>query len=133
MTELQTEIEKCEDSILCYKCVKPYLKIGNKSYELRPSDEDPVLNWLYGLKDTSKGKQNGTEKLEKELECFIVDDKKITTCFSEKIAVNEIESIKNIQKYLSEENNDKSKETNQKLLNKIKSIEKRLDYFKVRF
>lgn len=132
MTDLQSEIEKCEDSILCYKCVKPYLKIADRSYELKSSDEDPILNWLYGLKDTNKPKQNGA-RLEKEMECFMVDDGKITTCFSEKIALNDIDSIKNILKYVSDCDNDslKNKETNQKLLNKVKSIEKKLDYFKV--
>ncbi|KOB69567.1 putative NFX1-type zinc finger-containing protein 1 [Operophtera brumata] len=133
MTDLQSEIEKCEDSIICYKCVKPYLKIGDKSYELKYSDEDPILNWLYGLKDTNKLRQNGAERLEKELECFIVDDGKISTCFSEKIAANEIDSIKNILKCVSDCNSEnlKNKETNQKLTNKVKSIEKKLDYFKM--
>lgn len=133
MTDLQTEIEKCEDSIISYKCVKPYLKIAEKFYELKASDDDPILNWLYGLKDTNKPKQNGTDKLEKELDCFMINDGKITTCFSEKIAVNEIAAIMNILKYVDDCNTDgaKAKETNQKLMNKIKNIEKKLDYFKV--
>ncbi|XP_031766048.2 NFX1-type zinc finger-containing protein 1-like isoform X2 [Galleria mellonella] len=132
MTDLQSEIEKCEKEILTYKTIKPYLKIGDKTYELEDSKEDPILNWLFD--DTKREKVN-TEELEdweKQFDDLSLDNEKIETCFSEESALREIDSMLNNIKYIKDITDDRLER--QKMTDKfqiqINTIRQRLNCFK---
>ncbi|XP_059049259.1 NFX1-type zinc finger-containing protein 1-like [Achroia grisella] len=106
MTDLQSEIEKCEKEILTYKTIKPYLKIGDKTYELMESNEDPMLNWLF---DDTKKVEIEAEELEdweKQFDDVNIDCEQLETCFSEEWALKEIDSMLNSIKYVKDITDD---------------------------
>ncbi|XP_052741212.1 NFX1-type zinc finger-containing protein 1 [Bicyclus anynana] len=140
MTDLQTEIEKCEKEIISYKTIKKYLKIGEDSFELKKFDEDCILTWLFGHSDQSSDdsvtsdENNDLEDWEKQFDEVDVSDK-IETCFSEQWALKEIESMeKSIQCLLFDDNVNREqiewKNMVHKLQNQVDFIKKRLGCFK---
>ncbi|CAH2980996.1 unnamed protein product [Chilo suppressalis] len=133
MTELQTEIEKCEKEILTYKTIKANLEIGGKLYELKNYDEDPVLSWLFD--DVEHGKEtmiDDSDDWEKQFDEVSVEDNKIETCFSAKWALKEIDSMMNSIKYVKDVTDDLLE--GQKMIDKfdtaIRKIRKRISCFK---
>ncbi|CAG9101992.1 unnamed protein product [Plutella xylostella] len=110
MIKIQTEIEKCERELLTFKTVKPYLKVGGKNVDLKTENEDPVTKWLFGHLENEAEIENSNvqdddelDDWEKQLDQF--DDKvnieniKLDTCFSEQMALKEIDSMLNSIKY----------------------------------
>lgn len=134
MTELQSEIEKCEKEIVCYKHLKPYLKIGDKDYELRSSNEDSVLNWLFGEEETHSTRisecESDIDDWEK-LEDMTVTEV-INTCFSEKWTLREIDSMLNSIRYVNDvtDNHLEAKQMTDKFKQEINKLNRRLEYFK---
>lgn len=136
MTELQTEIEKCEKELVCYKVLKPYLKVGDKLYELKSSNEDPILNWLFDDgKEEYKVEDDELEDWEKQLDEIEsnVDVNKIETCFSEEWALREINSMMNSIKYVQDVTDDhlEGQKMTDKFEAQISKVRKRLNCFKV--
>lgn len=133
MTELQTEIEKCEKEIISYKSLKPHLKIEEKTFGLILSKEDPILNWLFN----DRKKLEETKDLDQDDWETIADEEtnKIDTCFSAKRALKEIDSMLNSIKYVKDATDDhlESKKMIEKFEEQITKIRKRLDNFKVCF
>uniref|UniRef100_A0A2A4IRV4 DNA2/NAM7 helicase-like C-terminal domain-containing protein n=1 Tax=Heliothis virescens TaxID=7102 RepID=A0A2A4IRV4_HELVI len=132
MTDLQSEIEKCEKEIVCYNHLKPYLKIGNKVYELRSSDEDSVLNWLFGEEETHSTRISESESDDWEkLEDMIVTEV-LHTCFSEKWALREIDSMLNSIRYVNDvtDNHLEAKQMTDKFKQEINKLNRRLECFK---
>ncbi|KAL0839055.1 hypothetical protein ABMA28_017042 [Loxostege sticticalis] len=135
MTELQTKIEVCEKGILCYKCIEPYLKIGDKTYELKSSNEDPVLNWLFDdFKEDSYTVEDELEDWEKQLddEPITENKHKIEACFSEAWAFKEIDSMMNSVKYVKDisDNHLEGQKMTDKFEAQIDKVRKRLNCFK---
>ncbi|CAK1556451.1 unnamed protein product [Leptosia nina] len=98
MMDLQTDIEKCDKEILCYKSVKPFLRVDDVVLELKANNDDAILEWLFGHSD-----DRGIEIDDWEKQCEDLDDSdKIETCFSETWALGEIDSMKNGIKYLKD-------------------------------
>ncbi|XP_034832101.1 NFX1-type zinc finger-containing protein 1-like isoform X1 [Maniola hyperantus] len=137
MTDIQTDIEKCEKEIVSYKTIKAHLKIGDDSFELKDFGEDATLSWLFGHLDSKQDqvkdgdKNDILEDWEKQYEELNVSDK-IETCFSEQWALKEIDSMENSIKYLkdiSDEHLEGQKMTD-KFQNQIERIGKRLECFK---
>ncbi|XP_048478344.1 NFX1-type zinc finger-containing protein 1-like [Plutella xylostella] len=143
MTKIQTEIEKCERELLTFKTVKPYLKVGGKNVDLKTENEDPITKWLFGhLENEAEGENSNVQDddelddWEKQLDQF--DDKvniqniKLDTCFSEQMALKEIDSMLNSVKY-AKDVTDKECER-QKIVDKfqmqIDKVKKRLECFK---
>lgn len=139
MTELQSEIEKCETGILCYRNVKPYLKITDKEYELKHSSEDRIFHWLFEHLEESNSSKSKEENIEEDswenFDETVSEEGKIEECFSEKMALKQIENINNTIKQLADLNIDKEKnpERIRMFEKEADKIRKRLDCFKVRF
>lgn len=139
MTELQSEIEKCEKEIVSYNSLKPYMKIGDKSYELRSSTEDSILNWLFGCFEgesqfsriSESEKESDIEDWEKLEEMDVTEE--IRTCFSEKWALREIDSMRNSIRYVNDvtDNHLEAKQMTDKFETEIGRVSKRLECFKV--
>lgn len=133
MTKVQTEIEKCEKEIISYKSLKDHLKINDRLYELKPSNSDPVLNWLFGhLDDQFNETEDDAEDWEK-LDDVEINTDKLDTCFSEQWALKDIDSMRNSIKYVKDITDDE--EEAQKMVNefeeKINRVRTRLNCFKV--
>ncbi|KAJ8731576.1 hypothetical protein PYW07_004740 [Mythimna separata] len=138
MTELQSEIGKCEKEIVSYNSLKPYLKIGDKNYELRSSTEDSILNWLFGCFEgesqnsriSESEKESDIEDWEKLEEMDITEE--IRTCFSEKWAQREIDSMHNSIRYVNDvtDNHLEAKQMTEKFQTEIGKVSKRLECFK---
>ncbi|KAJ0176799.1 hypothetical protein K1T71_007978 [Dendrolimus kikuchii] len=130
MTELQSEIEKCEKEIVCYKMLKPHLKIGDKCFELLPSKEDPVLTWLF--RDGKEYEEPKDLVKEDDWENVVEESDKIDTCFSDKWALKEIDSMLNSIKYVKDVTDDHME--GQKMVDKFEEqiikVRKRIDSFK---
>lgn len=138
MTDVQTEIEKCEKEILSYKTVKAHLKIGDSNFELKSFDEDAILGWLFGHLDKNPknvdDNQNDVDDWEKQYDELTVSDK-IETCFSEEWALKEIDSMHHSIMYVRDITDDhlegqKITDTFQKQIEKIRN---RLECFKVSY
>ncbi|XP_063384335.1 NFX1-type zinc finger-containing protein 1-like [Cydia fagiglandana] len=131
MTEVQTEIEKCEKEIISYKSIKPYLKIDGKSLELKSSNEDSVLTWLLSHLDDKFEDVEEVEDWEKFDDLDISTDK-LDTCFSEQMALKDMESMRSSMKYVKDvtEDPDEAKKMEEKFLDKIDRVRRRLDCFK---
>lgn len=131
MTELQSEIEKCEKEIVSYKSLKPYIR---GKFELTCQREDPILYWLFDhLEDgLDKMLQSGEADWE-QLDEWTVGDK-IDTCFSEEWAMREMESMRNSIKYVKDVTDDhcEGQKMTDKFETQITKIRKRLNCFKVR-
>ncbi|KAH9631318.1 hypothetical protein HF086_012569 [Spodoptera exigua] len=118
MTDLQSEIEKCEKEIVSYKNLKPYLKIGEKNYNLKSTIEDSVLDWLFGdfEEDSQTAKVVEIDKeVDAEEDWEKLDDlalkEEVNSCFSESWALTEIDSMMNSIRY--EQHNTASQELNE--------------------
>ncbi|CAH2265116.1 jg9273 [Pararge aegeria aegeria] len=138
MTDVQTEVEKCEKEIVSYKTIKDYLKIGKDNCELKIFDEDCILSWLFGhLDEKSKDlvkdcdQNNDLDDWEKQCEELNVTDT-IKTCFSEQWALKEIDSMQSSIKYLNDITDDhfEGQKMTDKFQNQIDRIRKRLECFK---
>ncbi|XP_053609325.1 NFX1-type zinc finger-containing protein 1-like isoform X2 [Plodia interpunctella] len=103
MIDLQSEIEKCEKEILSYKTIKTHLKIGDQLYELNSSKDDPVLGWLFN--DNEENSEIVELEEWERLDELSVDDY-IDTCFSEKWAKKEIDSMRNSLRYVKDVTDD---------------------------
>ncbi|XP_013183232.1 NFX1-type zinc finger-containing protein 1 [Amyelois transitella] len=128
MTELQSEIEKCEKEILSYKTIKNYLKIGDRSYELKSSSkDDPVLKWLFDETEEEEEELEEWERLDE-----LTTDDNIDTCFSEKWALKEIDSMKNSLRYVKDVTDDQLVLENMmdKLEEQIDKVKRRLACFR---
>lgn len=141
MTEVQSEIEKCEKEIVSYKSLKPYLKIDDNNCELKSLKDDSILNWLFGHleeeteieKDITDIKESDAEEdWEKLDDMSLVEE--IETCFSEKWALKEIESMLNSIKYVKDvtDNHLEGQQMTEKFEMQISRVRKRLNCFKVR-
>lgn len=139
MTEVQTEIEKCEKELVSYKTLKPYLTVGNKSYDLKLTNEDPIVSWLFGHldgeSDDLRPDQQQDEEVddwEKQYEELSVSEK-VETCFSEEWALKEIQSMMNSIKYVKDLTDDEkeSRKLVERFQYQITKLRNRLDYFKV--
>ncbi|CAG9786568.1 unnamed protein product [Diatraea saccharalis] len=133
MTDLQTEIEKCEKEILCYETIKPYLKINDKLYELKNYDEDPILSWLFNdVKESKEAAVDNLDDWDKQFDDISMNDIKIETCFSEEWALKEIDSMMNSIQYVKDITDDHSEA--QKITDqfemKINGFRKRINCFK---
>lgn len=133
MTKVQTEIEKCEKEIISYKSLKNHLKFDDRLYELKPSNSDPVLNWLFGhLGNQFNETEDDAEDWEK-LDDVEINTDKLDTCFSEQWALKDIDSMRNSIKYVKDITDDD--EEAQKMVNefeeKINRVRTRLNCFKV--
>lgn len=133
MTKVQTEIEKCEKEIISYKSLKNHLKIDDKLYELKPSNGDPVLNWLFGHLDDQFNKTEDDAEDWEKLDDVEINTDKLDTCFSEQWALKDIDSMRNSIKYVKDITDDE--EEAQKMVNefeeKINRVRTRLNCFKV--
>ncbi|XP_075977496.1 NFX1-type zinc finger-containing protein 1-like [Anticarsia gemmatalis] len=133
MTEVQGEIEKCEKEIISYKSLKSHLKVGEENFELKSSKEDSVLSWLFGHLEESSYNEEETEVLEdwEKLDETAIGDE-IETCFSEKWALKEIDSLLNSMKYVADVTDDQIKleKMTEKLEGQIKRVRRRLNCFK---
>ncbi|CAG4956480.1 unnamed protein product [Colias eurytheme] len=129
MTELQSDIEKCGTDLLSYRTIKPYLKEINDSFELKNCDEDSVLDWLLGHLDTKQSIE--IDDWEKQMDEISVTDK-IESCFSEKWALQEIDSMNNSIKFMQNITDEQINRQNMinKFESQIEKVKKRLDYFK---
>ncbi|XP_050350875.1 NFX1-type zinc finger-containing protein 1-like isoform X2 [Nymphalis io] len=126
MTELQGDLEKCEKEIISYKTIKPYLKISEKLLELKSSNEDAVLDWLFGNLNES----DDLDDWEKQYEDVTATDK-IETCFSEEWALKEINSMQNSIKYVKDMSEDSNGESMIKKFElQIEKLKNRLNCFK---
>ncbi|CAH0585889.1 unnamed protein product [Chrysodeixis includens] len=138
MTDVQGEIEKCEKEIVSYKTLKPHLKVGDKNYELKSSKDDSILHWLFGHLDQDlelvEVEETNDDLIEEDWEKL--DDlaltEEIETCFSEKWALTEIESMLNSIKYVKDiaDNHLEGQKMTEKFEMQIKKVKKRLDCFK---
>ncbi|XP_047533549.1 NFX1-type zinc finger-containing protein 1-like [Vanessa atalanta] len=128
MTEVQDDLEKCEKELISYKTIKPYLKISGNLLELKCSDEDAVLDWLFNLETDDETDE--LDDWEKQYDEVNVTDK-IETCFSEEWALKEMNSMRNSIKYVRDMSEDLKGET---MINKfelqIEKINNRLNSFK---
>ncbi|XP_068633250.1 NFX1-type zinc finger-containing protein 1 [Battus philenor] len=132
MTEVQTEIDKCEREIVSYRSLKPYLKIGDQNYELKTTNEDSVVSWLFShLEEELEEVEEELEDWEKEYEDVSISDV-VETVFSEESALKVIESMTSSIKYVKDitEDEKESKKMKEKFEEQIVRIRKRLDYFK---
>lgn len=134
MTEVQSEIEKCEKEIISYKSLKPYLKIGNKSYELKSTKEDSILSWLFNHIKEDKFEIEAAEVIEEDWEKLdeLTTDE-IETCFSEAWGLKEIESMLNSIKYVNDVTDDQiqREKMTEKLEKQINKTRQRINCFKV--
>ncbi|XP_013134088.1 PREDICTED: NFX1-type zinc finger-containing protein 1-like [Papilio polytes] len=130
MMELQTEIEKCEKEIVSYKTLKPYLKIKNKNYELKTTNEDSIISWLFNHLEENNIHLNNEDDWEKQYEELVCDN--VETCFSEEWALKEIESMNKSIKYVKDLTDDviQTKEMIDKFEKQITKLTNRLEYFK---
>lgn len=132
MSEIQTEIEKCEKEVLTYKSVKKYLK-GN---ELKSNKEDPILPWLFDHEEDELDKllqdDEESEDWEKVLETED-EDLKLETCFSEEWALREIDSMYNSIKYVNDVNDDQyeGEKMTDRFETQIRKVRRRMNFFKV--
>lgn len=132
MTEIQTEIQKCEKEVLTYKSVKKYLK-GN---ELKSNKEDPILPWLLDHEEDVLDKllqdDDESEDWEKVLETED-EDIKLETCFSEEWALREIDSMYNSIKYVNDVNEDQyeGEKMTDRFEAQIRKVRRRMNCFKV--
>ncbi|KAM3962671.1 NFX1-type zinc finger-containing protein 1 [Aphomia sociella] len=133
MTDLQSELEKCEKEILTYKTIKPHLKINDKTYELRNSKEDPVLSWLFNDTENVEMDSDDLEDWEKQFDDINVNNDKIETCFSEEWALKEIDSMLNSIKYINDvtDNQFELQKMTDKFDTQIKKVRDRLNCFKL--
>jgi hypothetical protein len=136
MAELQAEIEKCEKEIVCYKTLKPHLKVDDKLYELKDVGEDPILSWLFD--DTKEIESDDVDELddwEKQFDDAVVVDNKIETCFSEHWVLKEVDSLRNSVKYVKDVNDDhiESQNMTNKFEKQIDKNKARLKCFKVTY
>ncbi|XP_049872952.1 NFX1-type zinc finger-containing protein 1-like [Pectinophora gossypiella] len=132
MTDIQTEIEKCEKEIITYKTLKPYMKT---KVELKSGKEDPILPWLFDhLEDIKEDKEEELEDWEKALEDMEVSEK-IETCFSEQWAVKEIDSMLNSIRYVKDITDDhcEGQKMTDKFQTEINKVSRRLNCFKKKF
>lgn len=134
-TEIQSEIEKCEKEIIAYKNLKPYLRIGEKNYELKSFKEDSILNWLFShLEEDIENMESETEDVEdwKKLDDLTVTAE-IETCFSEKWGLKEIESLLNSMKYVKNVTDDQTEleKMTDRFEMQIKRVRRRLNCWKV--
>lgn len=133
MTVLQSEIEKCEKEIISYKCVKPYIKFGDKNYELKACKEDSVLNWLFGHLGDERYEFVEEEEWEKLEDLNLAED--LEACFSERLALKEIDSMLKSIEYVKDITDDEMER--RKMVDKfeleISRIRNRLNCFKVSF
>ncbi|CAB3236602.1 unnamed protein product [Arctia plantaginis] len=136
-TEVQSEIEKCEKEIISYKNLRPYLRIGEKNYELKSFKEDSILNWLFShLEEDNDNKESDTkgsadiEDWEKFDDITITEE--IETCFSEKWGLKEIESLLNSMKYVKDVTDDQTEleKMTDRFEMQIKRIRRRLNCWK---
>lgn len=136
MTYIQDDIEKCEKELLSYNTLKPFLKIDDKAYELnRSTNEDPIVKWLFDI-ESEYVVNDIADDWEQELtEHVKIDDEemKIDTCFSEKWALKEVESMRNSIKYINDVTDDETDRRNMiaKFQSEIDKLNDRLDCFKV--
>ncbi|KAI5646618.1 AAA domain-containing protein [Phthorimaea operculella] len=135
MTEVQTEVEKCEKEIICYKYLKPYIK---SKTELRSDKEDPILQWLFGYLDDKfdddEEKDEGLDDWEKALEDEQPGDK-IDTCFSQQWAEREMNSMLNSIRYVKDITDDhyEGQKMTDRFESQVNKIRRRLQVFKKRF
>lgn len=126
---IQVEVNKCDNEILCYSEVRNYLEIDAKLY-IKRGLEDPILTWLfYHLyddfdSDSWKGQSVSDAR---------TDISDVDTCFSEKWAEQEIDSLNKNIKYVQDAIEDE--ETRNKMIgqlaDKIRGIKLYLKEFKV--
>ncbi|KAF9418265.1 hypothetical protein HW555_004884 [Spodoptera exigua] len=139
MTDLQSEIEKCEKDIVSYKNLKPYLKIGEKNYNLKSTIEDSVLDWLFG--DFEEESQTAkVVEIDKEVDAEEdwekLDDlalkEEVNSCFSESWALTEIDSMMNSIRYVNDvtDNHLEANQMTEKFKTEIRRISRRLECFK---
>lgn len=132
MSDIQTEIEKCEKEVLSYKSIKKYLR-GN---ELKSNKEDPILPWLFDHVEDEMEKvlqdDEESDDWEKVLETEDVD-LRLETCFSEQWALREIESMYNSIKYVNDINDDQyeGEQMTEKFETHIRKVRRRMNFFKV--
>lgn len=128
MCEVQSEIELCEREVLSYQCIRPFLKIDGKSYELKSSKGDSVLDWLFGC-DNGAFEPNTSDDWENldESSTDIVE-----SVFSEHYALKEIDSMLNSIKYVQDITDDaeERKQMMDKFKVQIDKVKSRLDCFK---
>ncbi|KAL4705941.1 hypothetical protein ACJJTC_017523 [Scirpophaga incertulas] len=132
MTNLQTEIEKCEKEIVQYNNLKPYLIKHDQVCELMSSNEDPVLDWLFNDKSNNDYVRDELDDWEKQFDDITINEGKIETCFSKNWALKEIESLSKSIIYvkdISKDDEERQKLTD-KLEGKICTLKKRLEIFK---
>ncbi|KPJ16525.1 NFX1-type zinc finger-containing protein 1 [Papilio machaon] len=134
MMEVQTEIEKCEKEIVSYKTLKPYLKIGDKSYELKTTNEDSILSWLFNHLEEENddiSENNDLDDWEKQCEDLNINDK-VETCFSEEWVLNEIQTMNKSIEYVKDLTDDaiESDKMVAKFEKQITKLRNRLKYFK---
>ncbi|CAH2096457.1 unnamed protein product [Euphydryas editha] len=129
MMDVQNDLEKCERELISYKTIKPYLKIGDNLLELKSSDEDAVLNWLFGDIVETNDETEDLDDWEKQYDDIQITDK-IVTCFSEEWALKEIHSMENSIKYVKDMTEGKEDVMINKFQMKIEKIKDRLKMFK---
>lgn len=131
MMDVQSDLEKCERELISYKTIKPYLKIGDELLELKTSDEDAVLNWLFGDLTSTNDESDDLDDWEKQYEDIQIIDN-IETCFSEEWALKEINCMENNMKYVKDMTEGREDPMINKFQLKIENIKDRLKSFKVR-
>ncbi|VVD05883.1 unnamed protein product [Leptidea sinapis] len=130
----QAEIEKCNNEIVGYNNIKPYLKVNENIHALKDKNDDGLLNWLLDYSENNTTYESDRKECKDwETQCadLTIHDK-IETCFSEEIAINEIDSMKCSIKYVKDitDDVDERKKMIDKFNKQIEKIERRLDCFK---
>lgn len=137
ISALQSEIDICGTGIVCYRRLEPFLKINGKQCKLKYSNNDRVINWLFEHleKFNSRKEKNEIENTmrKKKFEQIHAEDSKIFECFSEKIALKQIENINNTIQQLNDLDVDveKNSERIRVFQKEAEQIRNRLDCFKV--
>ncbi|XP_050675720.1 NFX1-type zinc finger-containing protein 1-like isoform X2 [Leptidea sinapis] len=130
----QAEIEKCNNEIVGYNNIKSYLKVNENIHALKDKNDDGLLNWLLDYSENNTTYESDRKECKDwETQCadLTIHDK-IETCFSEEIAINEIDSMKCSIKYVKDitDDVDERKKMIDKFNKQIEKIERRLDCFK---
>lgn len=94
ITKMQAQIDKCDNEVVCFKHLKAYLKFNEKMMELVCNKEDAILTWLFDDDQEFIKSKKIKEDWERFLEYMSIHDDVIDTCFSEKQALKDIESMK---------------------------------------